>query len=93
MSRNVSAGTSVVFTCATPETGLALFTIIPGALGNRMEMILPNGDRQLTLSFIAPSEYQMLTISCVAARLNYMGMWVDVNSSTAMLMIQGETAF
>ena len=58
-----------------------------------MEMILPNGDRQLTLSFIAPSEYQILTISCVATRLNNMGMVVDVNSSIAVLMIQGETAF
>ena len=57
-----------------------------------MEMTLPNGDRQLTLSFIAPSEYQMLTISCLATRLNNMGMVVDVNSSIAVLMIQGETA-
>ena len=83
-----------MFTCATPETGLTSFTLTPGiALGNTMEMILPNGDRQLTLSFIALLEYQMLLISCVATRLNSMGMVVDVNSSTAVLMIQGETSF
>ena len=90
-SRNVSVGTSVVFTCATPETGLSSFTLTPGiTLGNTMEMTLPNGDRQLTLSFIAPSKYQMLTISCVATRLSNMGLLVDFNSSTAVLMIQGE---
>ena len=91
MSRNVSVGTSVMFTCSTPETELSSFTLTPGlALGNTMEMILPNGDRQLTLSFIAGSEYQILTISCVATRLSNMGMLVDFNSSTAVLMIQGE---
>ena len=90
-SRNISAGTLVEFTCATPETGLTSFTLTPGiALGNTMEIMLPNGDRQLTLSFIAPPEYQMLTISCVATRVNNMGMLVDINTSAAVLMIQGE---
>ena len=93
-SRNVSAGTKVVFTCATPENGLTSFTLTPGlTLGNTIEMILPNGDRQLMLSFIAPSEYQMLTISCVATRVNNMGILEDFNTSAAVLMIQGETAF
>ena len=57
------------------------------------EVILPNGDRQLKLSFIAPSEYQMIIISCVATRVNNMGMLVNINHSTAVLMIQGKTAF
>ena len=90
-SRNISVGTLVMFTCATSETGLTSFTLTPGmALGNTMEMMLPNGDRQLMLSFIAPSEYRMLTISCVATRVNNMGMLVDITTSTAVLMIQGE---
>ena len=89
--KNVSAGKLVMFTCATPETGLTTFTLTPEiTVGNTIEIVLPNGDRQLILSFIAPSEYQMLTISCVATRL--MGM-MDFNSSTAVLMIQGETVF
>ena len=54
------------------------------------EVMLPNGDRQLTLSFIAPSEYHMLSISCIATRLNNMGMLVDFNQSIAVLMIQGK---
>ena len=89
--KNVSAGTSVEFTCATPETGLTSFTLTPEiTFGNTMEMTLPNGDRQLTLRFIAPSEYQTLTISCVATILNNMGMLEDFKTSTAVLMIQGE---
>ena len=52
---------------------------------------LPNGDRQLTLSFIAPLEHQLITISCIATRTNTMGV-VEFNQSTAILMIQGETA-
>ena len=91
-SRNVSAGTLVEFTCATPETGLAAFAMSTDViLGNTMsnDVMLPNGDRQLTLSFIAPSKHQLITISCVAARINTMGM-VEVNQSTAILMIQGK---
>ena len=57
------------------------------------EVMLPNGDRQLTLSFIAPSEYQMIIISCFATRVNNMGMLVDINQSIAVLMIQGKTKF
>ena len=81
------------FICATPETGLTVFTLAPGiTLGNTMSNEA-NGDRQLTLSFIAPSEYQMITISCVATRVNNIGMLVDINQSTAVLMIQGKTTF
>ena len=81
------------FTCATPETGLTVFTLAPGiTLGYTMsnEVLLPNGDRQLMLSFIAPSEYQMIIISCFATRVNNMGMLVDINQSIAVLMIQGK---
>ena len=84
------------FTCATPETELTVFTLAPGiTLGNTMsnEVILPNGDRQLTLSFIAPSEHQLITIACIATILNTMGMVEDINTSTAILMIQGRLHF
>ena len=91
-SRNVSAGTLVEFTCATPETGLLAFTITTDvALVNTMnnDVILSNGDRQLTLSFIAPSEHQLINIVCIASRFNAMSM-LDVHTSSAMLMIQGK---
>ena len=94
-SRNVSAGTLVEFTCAAPETGLLSITLTPDVtLVNAMEkdVILPNGDRQLTLSFIAPSEHQLINIACIASRFNAMSM-VDVHTSSAMLMIQGKIAF
>ena len=95
-SRNVSAGTLVEFTCATPETGLTAFTLTTDiTLGNTMsnDVILSNGERQLTLSFIAPPEHQMLTILCVATRVNNMGMVENFKTSVAILMIQGERFF
>ena len=52
------------------------------------DVTLPNGERQLTLSFIAPSEHQLITISCIATRINTMGV-VEFNQSTAILTIQG----
>ena len=91
-SRNVSEGTLVEFMCATPETRLASFTITTDVtLVNTMssDVILPNGDRQLTLSFIAPSEHQLINIACIASRFNAMSMLV-VNTSTAILMVQGK---
>ena len=92
-SRNVSAGTLVKFTCATPEIGLTAFTITTDlTLGNAMsnDVVLPNGGRQLTLSFIAlsTSGHQLITIACIATKINTMGM-VKFNTSTAILMIQG----
>ena len=90
-SRNVSAGSLVDFTCATPETDLLSFTIatdVTHVNTTNNDVILPNGDRQLTLSFIAPSEHQLINIACIATRINTMGM-VEVNTSTAILMIQG----
>ena len=91
-SKNVSAGTLVEFTCATPETGLTAFAISTDVtLANTMsnDVPLPNGDRQLTLSFIAPSEHQFINIACIATRINTMGM-VEFNQSTAIMMIQGK---
>ena len=90
-SRNVSVDILVEFTCATPENGLTAFVISSDVtLGNTMsnDVTLLNGGRQLTLSFIAPSEHQLINIACVATRINTMGM-LEVNSSTAILMIQG----
>ena len=56
-------------------------------------MILPSGDKQLALSFIAPSEHQLINIACITARINTMGM-LDINQSSAILMIQGiETSY
>ena len=96
-SKNVSAGTLVKFTCATFETGLLSFTITTGdvTLGHTSmnnDVILTNGNRQLTLSFIAPSEHQLINIVCVATRINTMGK-AELNTSTAILMIQGETTY
>lgn len=93
-SRNVSGGTLVNFTCATPETGLTVFAISANVtLGNTTnnDVILPNGHRQVTLSFVAPSEHQVIGITCVATRINTMRV-VEIKQSTAILMIQGETA-
>ena len=91
-SRNVSAGTSVELICATPEVGLAAFGITTSVtLVNTMsnDVLLPNGDRQISLSFIAPSEHQLINIACIATRINTIGV-VEVNISTAILMIQGK---
>ena len=53
------------------------------------DVLLPNGDRQLTLSFITPSEHQLINIVCIASRINIMQGVVEFNQSTAILMIQG----
>ena len=58
-SRNVSAGTMVEFQCAAPANGLTSFGIITTpTVGDSVvdDNILPNGDRQVKLSFIAPSD-------------------------------------
>ena len=57
------------------------------------DVILSNGERQLTLSFIAPSEHQLINIVCIATRINTMQGVVEVNTSTAILMIQGKNHF
>ena len=80
------------FTCATPETGLLSFTITTDVTlvnTTNNDVILPNGDRQLTLSFVASSEHQLINIVCIASRLVAMNM-VDFNTSKAILMIQGK---
>ena len=67
-SRNVSAGTMVEFTCAAPASGLTSLGIIitTPPVGSSDDNILPNGDRQVTLSFIAPSDQTSINIVCVA---------------------------
>ena len=89
--RNVSVGTMVEFVCATPESGLTTFilTITPSVDGLApfsTDTVLANGDRQLTLSFNAPSKPSNLTIECLALRL---GTTTDVTRINAALMIQG----
>ena len=85
-SRNVTAGTTVEFTCAAPASGLTSFgistnpTVEGSAVGGSD---LPNGDRQVTLSFIAPSDQTSINIVCVATTAT------DFKQSTAVLMIQG----
>ena len=86
-SRNVSARTLVELTCATEESGVTSFFIdtIPQFGGQTpTSSALPNGGRQKTLSFIAPSEHTNITITCVAKRNE------DVNVTKATLMIQGK---
>ena len=75
------------FTCATEESGVIAFSITttpPFAGQISVTDALPNGGRQQTLSFIAPSEYSSITITCVAVRLP------DINETTAILMTQGK---
>ena len=83
-SRNVSAGTMVEFTCAAPASGLTSFGIsATPPIGSSVSSDLPNGDRQVTLSFIAPSDQTSINIVCVATTAT------DFNQSFAVLMIQG----
>ena len=85
-SKNVSAGTLVMFICATPETGLTAFslTITPHIDGSDTVVTHPNGDTQHTLSFIAPVQHSTINIACFALK----GMVSD--QGIAVLMIQGE---
>ena len=78
----------VEFTCAAPASGLTSFAIstnptvegsVNGGGGN-----LPNGDRQVTLSFITPSDQTSIDIVCSAIK------GTDFNQSFAVLMIQGK---
>ena len=71
--RNVSVGTMVEFVCATPESGLNtyLLTITPsvdGLVSASTDTVLA---RQLTLSFIAPSEPNNIKLAacnlCISA--------------------------
>ena len=85
-SRNVSAGTMVEFTCAAPAsvlTSFSLSTTPPVGGSDTDDNILPNGDRQVTLRFIAPSDQTNISIVCVALK------GTDLNQSSAVLMIQG----
>ena len=85
-SRNVSAGTMVEFTCAAPVNGLTSLGIsttptVGGSVVGGSD--LPNGDRQVTLNFIAPSDQTSISIVCVATTTT------GFNQSLAVLMIQG----
>ena len=85
-SRNVSAGTMVEFTCAAPASGLTSFGITPtppveGSIVGGSD--LPNGDRLITLNFIAPSDQTSISIVCAAIATT------GFNQSFAVLMIQG----
>ena len=83
-SRNVSAGTMVEFKCAAPASGLTSFAITSTPpVGSSAGSDLPNGDRQVTLSFIAPSDQSNIDTSCVAATTT------AFNQSFAVLKIQG----
>ena len=85
-SRNVSARALVEFTCVTEESGVTSFgiTTIPPIIGQISVLdVLPSGGRQQTLSFIAPSEHNNITIVCSAIKSP------DFNETTAILMIQG----
>ena len=86
-SRNVSAGTLVEITCASPESGLNFFslTTTPQVDGSNTVVTHPNGSTQHTLSFIAPSQNSTIDISCIAVK----GTFVD--QSKSVLMIQGDS--
>ena len=58
----------VEFTCAVPASGLTSFAIsTTPTVGDSVidGSDLPNGDRQVTLSFIAPSDQTSINIVCV----------------------------
>ena len=77
------------FTCATSETGLTTFVIsTTPPVGDSVitDVTLPNGDRQVTLSFITPSDYTNVTITCGAVK------GTNFNLSSAFLIIQGNNA-
>ena len=85
-SRNVSAGTMVEFACAAPASGLTSLGLIttPTVGGSVVGgSDLPNGDRLVTLNFIAPSDQTSISIVCFAAAPT------GFNQSLAVLMIQG----
>ena len=76
----------VEFTCAAPASGLTTFSIstTPTVGGSVVDgSDLPNGDRLITLSFIAPSYQTSISISCVATTTT------GFNQSLAVLTIQG----
>ena len=76
----------VNFTCAAPASGLTSISISatpPVGSSVTGDNILPNGDRQATLSFIAPSDQTSINIVCVALTAT------DFKQSKAVLMIQG----
>ena len=84
-SRNVSAGTMVEFTCAAPASGITAIgiTATPQVVDSVTDdNNLSSGDREVTLSFIAPSDQTRINIACVAATTTF-------NQSFAVLMIQG----
>ena len=85
-SRNVSAGTMVEFTCAAPASGLTSFGInanptVEGSVVGGSD--LTNGDRLVTLNFIAPSDQTNISIVCAAITST------GFDQSFAVLMIQG----
>ena len=85
-SRNVSAGTMVEFTCASPASGLIVIGITatpPVEDSVTDDNNLSNGDREVTLRFIAPSDQTIIYISCAATTTT------TFNQSIAVLMIQG----
>ena len=86
VSRNVSAGTLVEFTCASPETGLNFFslTTIPHVDGSDTVVTHPNGGTQHTLSFIVPAQHSTIDILCIAVKS------AVVDQRKSVLMIQGK---
>ena len=89
--RNVSVGTMVEFVCTTPESGLTTFLLsltpsVAGLVSASTDTLFANGDRQLTLSFIAPSEPSNINIQCLALRV---GTTTDFTQIDVPLMIQG----
>ena len=76
----------VEFTCAAPASGLISFSLstnptVGGSVADGSD--LPNGDRLVTLYFIAPSDQTSINIVCVATTTT------GFNQSFAVLMIQG----
>ena len=85
-SKNVTVGTEVTFSCATPEKGLLFFFLeTTPPLGTGQLNTLPNGDQMLTRTVVTKLEYTKIIVTCTAFKHSN-----AYKLSTAYLMVQGE---
>ena len=89
VSRNVSEGSAVEFSCATPHGATVTLTwSIPGAVVTSTPSDLPGGVKKTTASFMATASNNNTDITCIAdGTIN--GSSVLVRSSKALLLVQG----
>ena len=86
MSRNVSEGKTVEFSCVTSDSGVSLsWSTLPNIETNdSVDTPLPGGGIQSVLSFTATAQHNNVFIICSAFR------FPDVDQSAALLSVQGK---